>query len=321
MATARGPLDPRIVGGDPGNATCSFNSPGIGTVFFPSFIATLGIGKYDGISKIQTTRHHITYKNTHAIVGSGATEAPMGYDTLLAEYQDEAQKRYTEEYSMLCFLAGISALFPQTDTVAIKFGTGAPVSLYQAYEEQIKKRYLGEHCYTYNGHNRRIVVSDVGVFGECREFLRLLPPNERLGRVMGYDIGGRTLNVVMWQDGEVIGQRTYDMGIDKLLVNIPSVSGDPLARLKMHQSIRSGSKTHSRSQAELENRLAGALKVVGRKFPIDTAERHIVGGGGAFGMANVLRGLYEKTATIQILNGDKPETANAAAYAAAMSEA
>jgi hypothetical protein len=318
MAGSRQPYEPRIAGCDIGNATSSVNVPGIGSAFFPSFIAAVGVGRYDGISKIETSRHHITYAGKSAIIGIDATET--GYDTLLAEYRDEAWRRYVEEYSFLCFLAGISAVFPTADAVGVKLGTGAPLSIYQAHGEAIRRRYLGEHQYSYNGHDRRVIVSDAIVFGEGRELLRLLPPAERRGRIIGHDIGGRTWNVMMWRDGALIGARTYDMGVDKLLGHIPSVSGDPLARWKMQQEIRAGGKAHARSQAELERLFADALKTIERKFPLAGADRHIIGGGGAFGLANVLRSTY-RGAGVQVLNGDVPECANAAAYAAALSEA
>lgn len=320
MATARGPYDPIVVGADIGNATTSVvTQPVQRAAFFPSFVATVGVGPYEGLSKIATSRHHLTVDGVNAIVGAEAFDG-LGADSLLAEYgQADAWKRYTDPRSLYCLLAGISAAFVEADAIGVKLATGAPLSIFQTHAEEIKARFLGTHEYSYNGHTRKVIVRDVRVYGEGREVLRLLPEADRRGRVAVHDLGGRTWNVLLFKDGALIGAKTYDMGIDKLLGAIKVVSTDPGARWELRQEMRQSGKAHAPVRGELKKLLASALDVIERKIPLAGAERHALVGGGAFDLMPVLESRY-KGAAVQILNGDAPEGANAAAYALAASE-
>jgi hypothetical protein len=320
MATPRGPYDPIIVGADIGNATTTVVAHGQQprVAFFPSFIATLGVGAYEGLSKIETTRHHISAGGANAVIGSDALDH-MGADTLLMEAdQDDAWRRYTNDRSLFCFLAGISAAFVQADAVGVTLATGAPLSIYQAHGEAIRRRYIGTHEYSYNGHARKVIVKDVKVYGEGREVLRLLPPEERRGRVAVHDLGGRTWNVLFFKDGALVGARTFDLGIERLLSACRSVSSDPGARWLLQQELRRGGKAHGAARAELEGLIADALHTIEQKVRIDKAERHALVGGGAVYLPPVLMRRYRVPATI--VNGDAPEAVNALAYALAASE-
>lgn len=322
MATAatKGPYDPMVIGADIGNATTSVvTHPARSSAFFPSFVATVGVGAYEGLSKIATTRHHLSVDGANVLVGAEAFDGGLGADSLLAEYgQADAWKRYTDPRSLYCLLAGISAAFVEADAIGVRLATGAPLSIFQTHAEEIKRRFLGEHRYTYNGHARTVVVRDVQVYGEGREVLRLLPAEQRRGRIAVHDLGGRTWNVLLFKDGALLGAKTYDMGIDKLLNAITSVSSDPGARWALRQEMRRSGKAHSTARAELERLIGQALDVIERKIPLGGAERHALVGGGAFDLLPVLRARYKAPA--QVLNGDAPEGANAAAYALAASE-
>lgn len=323
MATSKGsgPLDPIIVGVDIGNATTSVaTADGRIAAFFPSFVSAVGIAPFQGISRVVTTRHHIGHNGVNAIVGADALDNNIAGDTLLAEYdQSEAYKRYLEPGSLYCFLAGISVAFPDVDMLGIRMATGAPLSIYQAHSDKIKKHYRGEHVYTYNGHQRKIVVSDVQVFGEGLEVLRLLPVGERLGRIAVHDIGGRTWNVALFKDGAIVGGRTYDAGIDRLLGRISSVTNQPGAVWQMQQEMRRSAKAHADVRSDLDRLLNGVLDGIERKVRIDKADRHLLVGGGAVYLSDVIRRRYKTP--VQVLNSDAPEMANALAYALAASEA
>lgn len=321
MAASRGPLDATIVGADFGNATTTVVAHGTQprTAFFPSFVATLGVGAYDGLSKVATTRHHISYGGKNALIGEDALEG-LGADTLLAELdQADAWKRYINDKTFYCFLAGLSATFLDADTIGVTLATGAPLSLYQAHGEAIRKRYVGEHTYSYNGHQRKVVVKDVKIFGEGREVLRLLPRDEQHGRIAVHDLGGRTWNVLLFKDGALVGSKTFDFGIDRLLNRVRAISGDVGARWEAQREIRSNPKAHTKARAELEALLTAALDDIEQKVRIDKAERHVLVGGGAVYLPGVLERRY-KVPAVQ-LNGDAPEAANALAYALAASKA
>lgn len=321
MATTRAPLDPVIVGADIGNATTTVITHGPASAraaFFPSFVASFGVEPYEGLSKIATTRHHISHDGREAIIGDDALDG-SGAVTLLTELdQADAWKRYTDVRSLWCFLAGVSAAFPTTDTVGVRLATGAPLSIYQAHGDAIRARYLGEHRYTYNGHARRVVVEDVKVYGEGREVLRLLPAEERRGRVAVHDLGGRTWNVLLFKDGALIGSQTFDLGVERILAKVKRMPADPGARWEIQREMRQSPKAHPAIRAELDRLISDALSVIEAKVRIDKAERHALAGGGAVYLPAALKRRYGTPAVV--LNGDAPEEANARAYALAAAE-
>lgn len=316
MATTRAPLDPMVVGADIGNATTSIARPDGVVSFFPS-VYSYRPRPYDGLSKIATTQHHITYKGRHALIGTEALEMP-GADTLLAEYGGEAHKRYTDDQSFLCFLAGVSAAFPQTDTVAVRLATGAPLSIFEAHGSAIAKRYQGTHEYTYNGHTRRVIVDAVRVFGEGREALRLLPAELRGGNVAVHDLGGKTWNVLLFKDGLLRAYRTFEAGTERLLDDIPAVSRDAAERWALQAELRRNPKAHPAIRAELDKVIALQLEQIERKVALPKADRHALIGGGALYLAGPIKTRYK--VPTHILNGEAPEGANALAYALAASE-
>lgn len=317
MATPR-PLDPIVIGADIGNATTTVVAHGISRAsFFPSFVASLNVG-YDGLSKIETDRHHISHDGHEALIGADAVEGHGG-DTLLMNYdQADAWKRYTHPRSLWCFLAGVSAAFPAADAVGVRLATGAPLSIFEAYAAEIRKAYQGTHEYRYNGHARRVIVSDVQIYGEGRELLRLLPAAERRGRIAVHDLGGRTWNVLLFKDGALIGARTFDRGIERLLDSVKAMPTDPGARWAVQSEMRRNPKAHAPIRAELDRLIGNALEEIESKVRIDKAERHALAGGGAIYLPIAIKRRYGAPSVV--LNGEQPEAANAVAYALAAAE-
>lgn len=318
MATK--PLDPITVGVDIGNATTSVATAAGMRAFFPSALTTFGIGAYGGLSKIATSQHHIVYGDTRAIIGADAFEMQGAY-TLLRE-GGNAHERYTDEPSFLCFLAGISAAFPDTDTIGIRLATGAPLSLFEAYGADIARRYQGAHEYQYNGHARRIVVDRVTIYGEGREAWRLLTPAQRRGNVAIHDVGGRTWNVLFFKDGNLKRSHTFNVGVDRLLDAVPAVAREPGIRWDLQVEMRQNAKAHGTIRREIDRIIGGrngVLEMIERKLALPQAGLHCVMGGGACYLPGPLKARYGKPAIT--LGGDAPETANALAYALAASEA
>jgi hypothetical protein len=317
MAPTRAPLDPLVIGADIGNATTSIARPDGTVAFFPSAFASFGVGPYQGLSKIETTRHHISYRDRHAVVGCEAFDMP-GHDTLLTENAGHPERRYTDDESFLCLLAGISAAFPLADTVAVRLATGAPLSLYEAHGAAIAKHYQGTHEYRYNGHARRLIVERVAVYGEGREAWRLLTPDQLRGNVAIHDIGGRTWNVLFFKDGSLKAARTFDMGMERLLDSVAAIPRDPAARWTFQRELRANAKAHRVTVSQVEAAIAAALPVIERKMALSQAHRHALLGGGAGFAVAPLRQRYSAPAII--LGGATPESANALAYALAASE-
>lgn len=316
MAAARAPYEPMIIGADIGNATTSIARPDGSAAFFPSVIADFGVRAYDGMSKITTDRHHITYKGRHAIVGADAFE--MHGDTILNE-TGEPHARYVDESSLLCFLAGVSAAFPIYDTIGVRLATGAPLSIYEAHGAAIAALYEGAHEFSYNGHARRVVIERVTVHGEGREAWRLLTPDQRRGNVAIHDVGGKTWNVLLFRDGDLKAFRTYDWGAERLLDEVPAVSRDAATRWAIQSEIRRDPKAHAAIRAALDIVIGRALGWIEKKVALTQAHRHALMGGGAVYLQNAIKARYN--APTLMLNGKAPEGANALAYAMAASEA
>lgn len=314
MATTRAPLDPVVIGADIGNATTTIARPAGPSAFFPSVLTTHAVGSYDGMPVSGTTRHHIDYGELHAVVGADALEM-HGAETILNETA-AAHVRYTEDVSVLCFLAGISAAFPDAATVGVRLATGAPLSLYEAHGAEIRARYQGEHRYHYNGRPRRVVVERVEVYGEGREAWRLLTEEQRRGNVAIHDVGGKTWNVLLFKDGALKAARTFDYGVERLLDAVPLAPRGPIERWALQAELRRNPKARPAIRAELERAIGKALDTIERKVALPQAHRHALIGGGAAYLPAVLRRRYSAPAIT--LNGDAPESANAVAYALAL---
>lgn len=315
MATARAPYEPTIIGADIGNATTSIARPDGTAAFFPSVIAD-SARAYDGMSKIATDRHHVTYKGVHAVIGLDAFE--MHGDTILNETA-APHARYVDATSLVCFLAGIGAAFPTTDTVGVRLATGAPLSIYEAHGAEIAAMYQGTHEFTYNGHARRVVVERVTVHGEGREAWRLLTPEQRRGNVAIHDVGGKTWNVLLFKDGALKAFRTYDYGTERMLDELPAVSRDAATRWAIQAEMRRDPKAHADIRAALDKVIARVLTRIETKVALTQAHRHALMGGGAVYLQNAIKARYN--APTLMLGGKSPESANALAYALAASEA
>lgn len=318
MAPARQPLEPIVIGADIGNATTSIARADGTAAFFPSVLTTHALGAYDGMPISGTSRHHIDYETRdgtlHAVVGADALEM-NGAETILNETA-AAHVRYTEDVSLLCFLAGVSAAFPEASTVAVRLATGAPISLFEAHGAEIAQRYQGEHRYRYNGRERRVVVEGVQVLGEGREAWRLLTAEQRRGNVAIHDVGGKTWNVLLFKDGALKAARTFDYGTERLLDAVPLAPKGPIERWALQTDLRRNPKAQQAVRAQIERAISAALDVIDRKVALPQAHRHALIGGGAIYVAPLLKRRY--SAPTVTLNGEAPESANAVAYAMAM---
>jgi hypothetical protein len=308
------PLEPVIVGADIGNATTAVATLPNGGSFLPSALTRLGVRPYDGMPVRGTSRHHIGYDKIQAIIGADALDLP-GVDTLLSDSAVGA-KRYTEQASLLCLFAGVSAAL-DGDVLGVRLATGMPLSLFEAHGAEVVKTLKGLHTYLYNGQQRRLLIADVKVYGEGREAWRLLSDEQRRGNVAIHDIGGRTWNVLLFRDGALRGARTYDFGIERMLDAIPAAPAGVSERWALQTEMRKSSKAHADIRAALESVITTeALATIERKIALGSAQRHAVLGGGAPFVAGVLRKRYG--VDVVTLGGDAPETANARAYALAL---
>lgn len=304
------------IGADIGNGTTSVANGDGAHVFFPSFVATTR-RPYQGTGAATSTRHYITYKGINYVIGADALEMP-GHDSLMAESltEGEAYKRYLDDRSFAAFLAGISALYPDSTSLDINLGTGAPLSVYEPWGQTIRERYMGAHEYAYMGRSRSLNVRSAVVFGEGAEVLRLMPANQQVGKVAIHDIGSRTYNVLFFNDGTLKRARSFDAGIDRLFADIAIVSSDPGARWPIRQEMRRNPKSHQEIRAELNRSLVETLATIETKLAMSQADRHILLGGGAPDAMPIIKARYGKP--VIVASKTAPETVNALAYAKAI---
>lgn len=315
MAASRAPLQPVNVAGDMGNATTSVAIDDK-AVCFPSVVAEFGVKRFSGMSQsVGSTYHHISYKGRHAVIGLDAMEMP-GYDTILNDTA-EPHKRYTDETSIMCFLVGLSALYPDAETLGVNLGTGAPLSLYEAYGGEIAAAYRGVHEYEYNGRPRRALIEDVRIYGEGREAWRLMTPEQRQGNVALHDLGGKTWNTLLFADGVLKSHRTFDLGTERLLDQVAAMPRDPARRWAIQAQMRKDPKAYPEVREAMAGVIGAALRIIENKVNLPRAHRHALIGGGAYHLPDPLRARYPGTQVIT-MNGKQPEVVNALAYAKAM---
>lgn len=308
MTALAAPAATKKIGNDTGNATTTVADAAGNTAFLPSFVAKTR----------RAANATITYKGIHYVIGADALEVP-GHDSLMAESltEDKAYLRYLEDRSFAAFLAGVSALYPDEPSLDVDLGTGLPISLYEPHGDMVARRFNGTHEYAHFGRPRAITIR-ARVFGEGLEVLRLLPPEQRMGRIAVHDIGGRTYGIALFNDRALKSRRSYDAGIDRLLGDIAIISNDPGARWHIQCEMRRNPKAHPELRAELAQSIADHLAVAEGKQRLPDADRHIVIGGGATIGAGVIKARYGKP--VIVLDKDEPQSVNARAFAAAISE-
>lgn len=320
MAASKAPLDPIIVGVDPGNATTTVASGGKIRAFFPSLRATVGVGPYNGMPVISTDGGHISRAGSHAVIGCPALDE-MGADTLLrALPEDRAHERYTSAATLDTLLVAIGCAFPEPECIGVALGIGMPSSLASQHGESVAASLKGAYDFVHQGRKRRIIFDTVRVFAEGREAIRLLTPAQMIGPVAIHDIGGRTYNLNVYRNGGHVKGDALALGIDKLLDRVPSASPTPVIRWSLMNDLRTKPKSHPAIRKDLAALLFEAVLTWEGKYTLESAVRHVVIGGGAFALAPVLERRYPNSNVI-VLGGDRSEQINALTYAKAIEEA
>lgn len=305
------------LGADLGNATVSVATVDGSVVFFPSFVATMGVRTYSG--KGNARRHHISMDGINVLVGVDAIDA-IGTDTLMADAYtaQDAFTRYLDMPSLYALLAGVAAAASE-DHLTVNLGTGAPLSIFEPHGETIAAHFRRRFDFTYNGRDRSVTFANVQVYGEGMEAIRLLPEAQQAGNVAIHDIGGRTWNTLLFKDGALRAYRTHDLGVERLLSSLPAlVSTDSAVRWAMQAEMRANAKSHPDVRVAMAEVVKRALKTIERKVNLPAADRHVLLGGGAVYLPAVIKAVYNKP--VLTLNDKAPEAANAIAYAKAASE-
>lgn len=303
-----------IVGADLGNATTTILTAG-GSAFFPSIVASVGVGSYTG-GKVRRDSHHIQYKGKNALVGSIAVYS-AGARTLLSR-GDDVGARYTDDRSLYCLLAGVASV-TQDEEVDIMLATGAPLSIFEAYSEKIKRFYKKSFEFEHNGVNRKVNVSDVQVYGEGREVVRLLSEEELKGNVAIHDLGGKTWNVIFYKNGMLVRDETFDLGIERLLDQMKSlVVADPGTRWALQCEMRDDPESHKEIRKTLKGLMNDGLGLIESSLTLGAAHSHLLIGGGAIDLKSVVEARYKKP--VRVVNDTIPEQANATAYLKAAAE-
>jgi hypothetical protein len=307
------PLDPKLLTADFGNATATLvDADGKVVLFTPSIMTQIGVRAYTGKPSVVANGGHITLGNEHAVVGLPALDY-HGVDTLLQELPGEqAHQRYTATRTKLAMLALIGSAIPEPQTIAIDLRTNAPVRVVADHAAAITKALTGVYDVCHQGRPRRIILASVTLFAEGGiHLLSLLPDAKQYGKVALWDVGGGTHGLLLANNGMVRYHDTLAPGIERLLDGL-GVNRDASVRWQLRQDMRRNSKAHKDVRDGLSASITANLDAYAVKVPWHTAERHVLFGGGAYDLADVLRkDARSKDAEIIII--DEPETANARA--------
>lgn len=312
----RQPLAPISIGLDIGNATSTAAQSTV-RAFMPSIVGLMP-DAYSGDYWRPRDGAFVTVNELHYAVGCEA-QASNAYGPLLSRAlaPHEAHLRYTGIRAKALMLAVIAAAIPDGDVIAVRPALGAPTSVQRAHGPSIAKALAGRYRITVNGREREVHIVDPLVLAEGVDVLRLLPAEQRQGRVIAHDMGGGTYAMHAYQHGRWLGSRVYG-GADRILDGC-AVSNDPFARLDTLREMRASSKAHGVVRQAFAAGVGATLSAAETELPLVKADRHIVFGGVASLLMPVLAAQY-KTATVQAIGGDAPEAVNALAFGAVAME-
>lgn len=274
----------------------------------------------DDWSKLGAGEHVLTFEGLDRFVGQLAVDHSRASSS--GRGSDE---RYSDGTTGEFILAAIANLLPRGATFAARAATLLPIKLYDAYAAEVEKSLRKSYTYGYNGRDITGKIDFARTYREGEAAYHGLT-KKPAGRAIIVDIGGRTVNVALfsegqYRDGDTIDNMGVEAALDKLdrMLELDGLRRLTLAeRFELQTAIKDG-QSYSISHRQTSHRIdTRARKVfdataatlgqeLARHFKMDMAEAGaIVGGGGFptfFGTA-----LNAKYPVLELV--DEPETRN-----------
>lgn len=274
----------------------------------------------DEWGKLSDDEHVLTFDGIDRFVGQLAVDHARAGSSGRGSDQ-----RYSDGTTAEFVLAGIARALPKGGTFVARATTMLPIKLWASHAERVERSLRKAHSYGYNGRAISGRIEFVKVVREGEAAYHALE-RKPMGRSIVVDIGGRTVNVALFRDGQYVDGDTIDnMGIEAALDSLDrQLELDSLRRLtlgerlELQEAMRQGvsySISHRQTVHRIDgkarrifNATAGTLaQELARLFTMESAESGVVVGGGAFPtfFGDVLHETYSVLDLV-----DEPETRN-----------
>ena len=122
---------------------------------------------------------------------------------------DKANKDY-----MPCLLTAIAKSFPRLNNITgLGIVLGLPLNQLKNKDKIIEELEGNTFRFTFNNKEKTVEFVKVGVIGEGFSSIYTLTETERQESILLVDIGGRTINIVEYEDGNVQNTNTIPLGM------------------------------------------------------------------------------------------------------------
>lgn len=232
--------------------------------------------------------------------------------------------RYHDGTTLDFILAGVAAATSASVITVRSLTTMLPISLWHL-APKVQEALSGMHAFSYNGRSIKLRIASVVVKREAEAAFSGLD-GETSGRVLLVDIGGRTVNLALFNAGEFRSGSTLELGVEAALDNLDKAligrGGrvlslaergellDALLKEQRYDYICEGDHWRLDTEAHIlfEATAHALCQEMRAKVPVDQAQRIILIGGGAYGP---FFGAAIKRALPLVTISPMPELANA----------
>lgn len=206
--------------------------------------------------------------------------------------------RYYDGTTLDFILAGIAAALPGAIKASVRLTTMLPISLWHL-APKVSESLKGAHKFTYNGRAVVVTILSVAVRREA-EAAHVGLDGDTGGRILLVDIGGRTVNLALFNNGEYRAGSTLELGVEAALDNLDKAligrgarvltlaeRGELLGALlkeARYDYTVDGAAWRLDTEARLifDATAAALVQEMRAKVPVDQAQRIVLVGGGAY---------------------------------------
>lgn len=181
---------------------------------------------------------------------------------------------------------------------------GLPADQYNSNREKMSNKFKGEFKVVLNGNQHKtVLVNDVQVFPEGVGSFYTLSSQEKDGLVLIVDIGGRTVNICLFEDGKLVKVATVPHGVQSIFQRVLDTLKDQYGAMPwltigyIEKNYKKGIKIDGVSvdlgfiENEIEELTGEIYRTLHAKdFPIRLVDKMRLAGGGA----DLLKGSMEK---------------------------
>jgi hypothetical protein len=232
--------------------------------------------------------------------------------------------RYHDGTTLDFILAGVAAALPGASKINVRLTTLLPISLWHL-SGKVSEALKGTHIFRYNGRDVRVQIQSVTVRREAEAAYAGLE-GDTSGRILIVDIGGRTVNLALFNNGEYRAGATLELGVEAALDNLDKAligrGGRALTlaeRSELLSALVAGlpygyiiggekDQIEQLARAQFDATAAALCQEMRAKVPVDAAQRIVLIGGGAY---PAFFGAAVKRALTKAESTSMPELANA----------